>query len=214
MSSTLSLFTPVGLTVCVGIHHTQWIYLMWLTVSLRRACWGCFPSTCSPLSASALWPMQGKRNNGPDIRKEVREFSSIPDFVSELVFSAFLVFQGLDLKLWRHSYNLRIVGWKNHQEVIRVHPAACGRIVKTSQGQCFFWRALTWSKDGHSTTSQFQSCTAYRVKYNIQSEFLKLKLVTSSLHPLQFLRILMELSGPKAGNSVAQVSIAVSRKRR
>lgn len=28
MLSMLSLFTPVGLTACAGIHYTQWIYLM------------------------------------------------------------------------------------------------------------------------------------------------------------------------------------------
>lgn len=182
MVSTLSLFTPVGLAVCAGIHHTQWIYLIWPTVLLGRACWGSFPSACSPLSANAPWPMQGKRNNDPDMRKEIREFSFVPDFVPELVLSVFSVFQGLDLKLWSHARNLRIVGWKNHWEVIRVQPAAYRRIVKTRQWFC--WRALKRSKDGHSTTSLFQCCIAYLVKCNVQSEFPKMKLVTSSLQPL------------------------------
>lgn len=70
-----------------------------MTVSLRRVCWDCFPLACSPLSASAPWSMQGKMNNGPDMRKEAREFCSFPDFVSELVLPVFPVFQGLDLKL-------------------------------------------------------------------------------------------------------------------
>ena len=47
--------------------------------------------------------MQGKRNNGPEMGKEVREFCSLPSFVSELAISVFLIFQGLDLKLWSHS---------------------------------------------------------------------------------------------------------------
>lgn len=197
MLSMLSLFTPVGLTACAGIHYTQWIYLMWMTVLLRRVCWGCFPLACSPLSGSAPWPMQGKRNNGPDMRNEVRGFCYIPDFVSELVLSVFPLFQGLDLKLWSHWHNIRIVDWKNHWEVIRVQPSAYGRIIKTRQGQWFCWRALKWSKDGHSTTSLFQCCIAYLVKYNVQSQFPKLKLVTPSLHPVQFLRILLKGVGPK-----------------
>lgn len=207
MLSMLSLFTPVGLTVCGGIHHTQRIYLMWVTVLLRR---GCFPLACSPLSASAPWPVQGKRNNSPDMREEVREFCSVSDFVSELVLSVFPVFQVLDLKVWSHPHNLRNVGWKNHWEVIWVQPAAHGRIINSRQGQWFCWRALKSSKDGHSTTSLSQCCTAYLIKCNVQFELPKLKLVASSLHPLQVLRIL-EWSGPKAGNSIAQVSVAVLR---
>lgn len=146
---------------------------MWMTVSLRRVCWGCFPLACSPLSASAPWPVQGKRNNGLDMRNEVRKFCSVPDFVSELVLTIFPVFQGLDLKLWSHSRNLRIVGCKNQ---------AC-YLGKDYQEQTRM-ESLEVIKGCTFTTSLFQCCTAYLVKCNVQSEFPKLKLVISSLHPL------------------------------
>jgi len=58
------------------------------------------------------------------------EFGSFPDFVSELAISVFLIFWGLDVKLWSHRISEMLVG-RSVWEVIQVQHAAEERLSPT-----------------------------------------------------------------------------------
>lgn len=205
----LSLFSPPK----THATSTAQDWLFWGESELRcRRGW--FLSACSPLSASFPWPTQGERSNGPERGKERQEFCSLPDFVFfqsfQFLYSSFST--GLT---WNsgvtHSISEMPVG-RNGWEVIQVQPAARGRTIINKDKVSGFVREPWRHQRMDIPPPLHSSVTTFLVKQNVRFEPSKLKLVSSSLDPLQFPNISVELGGPKAGHSIAAVATPVPSK--
>lgn len=117
------------------------------------------------------------------------------------------------MKLRSHSQNLRNGGWK---ECVGSHPSPPSCLRKDyRQHKTRSVISLESLEDIKGWTSHhlsFQCYTTFLIKHNVHFEPSRLKLVTSSLHLLQFLNISVELGGPKAGHSIADGATPVLNK--